>query len=172
MDAPTPRRLLALDDRELLAQCEVDTFRGTGPGGQKRNKTESAVRLRHLPTGLVARSDDSRSQHENRGHALRRLRLVIALEKRTALDLANYTPPHELSELLAGRLGRRNVRYPLAIAAMLDLLLAAGQSLSEAAGNAGSTTSRFSRVATNDPTLLQKINADRTAAGLRPLRVR
>lgn len=45
---------LKLSERDLLAQCKVDTFRASGPGGQHRNKTESAVRLRHLPTGLVS----------------------------------------------------------------------------------------------------------------------
>ena len=43
-----------LTDRELQVQCRVETLRSSGPGGQHRNKTESAVRLLHLPTGLVA----------------------------------------------------------------------------------------------------------------------
>lgn len=45
---------LKLTDRELQMQCRVETLRSSGPGGQHRNKTESAVRLLHLPTGLVA----------------------------------------------------------------------------------------------------------------------
>lgn len=45
---------LKLTDRELQLQCRVETFRSSGPGGQHRNKTESAVRLLHLPTGCVA----------------------------------------------------------------------------------------------------------------------
>ncbi len=56
----------ALTDEQLLAQCEVDTYRASGPGGQKRNKTSSAVRLRHLPSGLLVIAEESRSQHENK----------------------------------------------------------------------------------------------------------
>ena len=63
---PGWRSFLPMSDDELLATCEVDRFRASGPGGQKRNKTDSAVRLRHRPTGLEAMAFESRSQHENR----------------------------------------------------------------------------------------------------------
>jgi len=45
---------LYLTDEDLLRQCEMDTFKASGPGGQHRNKRESAVRLKHLPTGIIA----------------------------------------------------------------------------------------------------------------------
>jgi len=61
-------------DEALLAECEVDTFRAGGPGGQHQNKTESAVRLRHLPTGPVAICRAERSQYQNKETCLRRLR--------------------------------------------------------------------------------------------------
>ena len=51
----------------------VDTFRGTGPGGQKRNKTESAVRITHIPTGMSEQSDETTSQHRNKSIAFRKL---------------------------------------------------------------------------------------------------
>src|SRR4051795_13641270 len=74
-----------LSDAQLLAQCEVDTYRASGPGGQKRNKTSSAVRLRHPPTGLLVIAEESRSQHENRQRALRRLRQALYLKLRDEL---------------------------------------------------------------------------------------
>jgi peptide chain release factor 2 len=65
-------------DEELLRECEVDTFRSSGPGGQHVNKTESAVRLRHLPSGVVVTSQQERSQHRNKSLCLQKLRAKIA----------------------------------------------------------------------------------------------
>lgn len=64
-------------DYDLLRQCEVETFRSSGPGGQHVNKTESAVRLRHLPTGVVVTSREERSQHRNKAICLEKLRQRI-----------------------------------------------------------------------------------------------
>lgn len=64
-------------DEELLRECEVDTFRSSGPGGQHVNKTESAVRLRHLPSGVVVTSQQERSQHRNKSLCLQKLRRKI-----------------------------------------------------------------------------------------------
>lgn len=61
-------------DEDLLRECEVETFRASGPGGQHVNKTESAVRLRHLPSGVVVTSQQERSQHRNKALCLHKLR--------------------------------------------------------------------------------------------------
>lgn len=71
---------LPLSDSELMAECDVDTFRSSGKGGQHVNKTESAVRLFHRPTGIVVTSSKERSQYLNKAEALSNLRKKI--EKR------------------------------------------------------------------------------------------
>ena len=65
-------------DDELLQQCEVQTFRSSGPGGQHVNKTESAVRLKHLPSGVVVSSQQERSQYRNKAICLDKLRSKVA----------------------------------------------------------------------------------------------
>ncbi len=88
MDAPTTpqpparrdaaRRALALDDELLLRECQEEFFVAGGPGGQHRNKTESGVRLTHPATELSVTATERRSQLQNRGVALERLRQALA----------------------------------------------------------------------------------------------
>lgn len=73
------REALALDDEALLRACEVEYFIASGPGGQHRNKTESGVRLTHPPTELSVTATERRSQAQNRGVALERLREGLTL---------------------------------------------------------------------------------------------
>jgi len=61
-------------DRDLLAQCVVDTFRSSGPGGQNVNTRDTAVRIRHLPSGIVVTCQRERSQLRNKQIALQELR--------------------------------------------------------------------------------------------------
>ncbi|MGH9940983.1 MAG: peptide chain release factor-like protein [Pyrinomonadaceae bacterium] len=71
-------------DEELLRECEIDTFRSSGPGGQHVNKTETAVRLTHLPTGVVVTSRQERSQYRNKALCLQKLRAKV--------EQLNYRP--------------------------------------------------------------------------------
>lgn len=70
---------LALPPESLLKDCRQARFQGSGPGGQKRNRVYSGIRLTHVPSGLTAECVDSRASARNLAEALSRLRLAIAL---------------------------------------------------------------------------------------------
>lgn len=63
---------------EIARDCEVDVFRATGPGGQGVNTTDSAVRMRHVPTGITVVSRESRSQLQNRERCVEKIRAICA----------------------------------------------------------------------------------------------
>ncbi|MFT3881088.1 MAG: peptide chain release factor-like protein [Gemmatales bacterium] len=123
----------SLTDPQLLAQCEVDTYRASGPGGQKRNKTSSAVRLRHLPSGLLVIGEESRSQHENKARCLKRLRQRLWLALREPL-------PVELPPGFTLNVSRRDERFWPAAGLALDALDQFAAQVSTAAQWLGSTT--------------------------------
>lgn len=158
-----------LDDGALFAQCEFDRFRASGPGGQKRNRTNSAVRLRHLPTGLQGEANESRSQHENRASALRRLRMTIALSARRPVDLATFAPSAELTRALAHPPGRRDLAKLQAIAELFDVLEVAGWQLSAAAGPLGATSAAIGRLLESDERVWRAAQERRSGLDLRPL---
>ena len=171
---PTWRDLLPLSDEALFAQCQFDRFRASGPGGQKRNVTDSAVRLRHRLSSLSAEARESRSQHENRARALRRLRRAIAFQLRAPVDLAAYSPPEPLAGAVRlGRgivLGRRDARFLTAVASLFDLLEALEWRVSDAARRLGVSTASVGRFLAQDAEVLRAANARRRALELRPLR--
>lgn len=70
--------------RELALECEIQPYRSSGPGGQKKNKTESSVRVIHRPTGIVRIATESRSQSANRLRALARIAEALAARRRKA----------------------------------------------------------------------------------------
>ena len=170
-----------LTDEQLLGQCAVDTYRASGPGGQKRNKTSSAVRIRHLPTGLIVIAEESRSQHENRVRAMRRLRQALFLEIREELSAERLSTEGiaQLDDYRAARgeagngrlhLGRKDPRFWPAVGVVLDVLQAAEARVSNAAQLLGITTGNLIEFLQCDPKVWQHANALRTRFGQKPLR--
>ena len=164
------RDFLTIDDEALLAQCDVDHFRASGPGGQKRNKTDSAVRLRHRPTGLTGEAVEERSQHLNRARALRRLRLEIAYRLRAPVALGTPASPAQGPMKPFALPGVRDARFPAAVAALFDALEAHGWRLAEAAPPLGLTTAALGRLLTGDDAVFRAASERRQALGLPALR--
>lgn len=167
---------LTLTDEALIQQCVVDRYRGSGPGGQKRNKTSSAVRLRHQPTGLTALAEEERSQHVNLRRAVRRLRESIALELRHEVDVQTYRPSDLLRAHLVPQGGpsvnRRNEHYYPIVSEVLDVLAACRMRVSEAAELIGLSTAGLVKYLESDPKVWAYVNRMRTAAGCQPLKRR
>jgi peptide chain release factor 2 len=98
-------------DEDLLRECEVDTFRSSGPGGQHVNKTESAVRLRHLPTGVVVSAQQERSQRQNKMLCLRKLREKIErLNHRPARRVPTRVPRSAKNRALEEKSRRSQIK--------------------------------------------------------------
>jgi hypothetical protein len=155
---------LKLSDEALAGACEIERIRGSGAGGQKRNKTSSLVRVRHKPSGLTAKAGESRSQHENKARALRRLRERIALELREPVDLdGTYEPPPELADLLRpgapglGKKRRHTPEYLMGAAALLDLFERTGASVAATARILGVPAGAVTRLLRRDHRLARKL---------------
>ena len=167
--------LLASDDA-LIAQSEVDRYRASGPGGQHRNKTESAVRLRHKLSGVSAIGEDSRSQSENKLHAVRRLRSAIALQVREPVFLDGYQPSPRLAAFVAagtaplGAKTKLTGEYWAAIGELLDLLVANNLEIGTSAQRLGITTGALSKLLLHDDAVGRVVNDLRRAKNMRPLR--
>lgn len=163
MDRETRNRLLGLPDQELRALCRIDCFRGTGRGGQKRNTTDSAVRVTHLDSGVSTVCDETRSQSTNRILALRRLRHSLAL--------AHRAPPGK-PPTFRGKPGPKSLDYPVWMAEVLDALEHHDLRVSDAAALLGTSTGKLVRDIAKDTVLWQHVNAARQRRTLPLLRQR
>lgn len=165
---PVPCRdeLLALEDDALLRHCRQECYKASGPGGQHRNKTETAVRLTLQDGSVVAMCADHRSQHRNRTDALRRLRAAIAINLRLPIKRGDEPQPWQGS----WKLGRKDRRYAGFIAHLLDVLAHHEWAVGLAADKLGISTGKLVRVLSHDPHAWNAVNQARGAMGLVNLR--
>ena len=170
VSAPHPA---TLDEAELLKSCETEIGRVSGPGGQNRNRRDTAVWIRHRPSGIDAQATERRSQSENRHMAIKRLRRRLAVELRTTV---NRDRP-EISELWRSRrqgdkmsVNPDHRDYPALLSEALDLVVARRFDLAGAAGVLGVTMSQLSRLIRHDKAAFAAVNHGRVQAGLAPLR--
>lgn len=164
-----PLHPAALSDEALLRQCEVGFGRSSGPGGQHRNKVETAVTILHKPTGIAAQAGERRRQIENRHAALRRLRLKLAMDLRRDVHPSRYQP----SELWESRrqgdkmsVNPKHRDYPGLLAEALDVIWARGFDVAGAAGVLGVTMSQLARLVRHDRHAFAMVNEGRVIRGL------
>ena len=150
---------LKLTDSELSEKCELEFFKGSGNGGQKRNKTSSAVRVTLKAFNLAVTDCTERSQHRNRAKALAKLRHALALQVR----VTPAVPPEQT------RCALTHPGYALYLAHLLDVAAEEQWQLKPTAARLGVTPSALVKLYARDPALWTHVKAARTAAGLPPL---
>jgi len=137
---------LRQDVAALLRDCREEHYKASGPGGQRRNKVETAIRLVHLPSGARSHAEEARFLQENREKAALRLKKAIALHVRATFDLERPATPPEFQAYRTRQGGiavnPKNPHYPLVLATVLDALHAAGGSYARTADALGVTTSQ------------------------------
>lgn len=179
----TREELLQLDDDALMALCDVHIYKASGPGGQHRNKVSSAVRLRHGETGISATANDSRSQHENKVLAVKRLRMNMALRLRQDADIVKLAVPAYVTECIFTpkkrpaegaaqvrlEVGRKDRRFWTVAAWLLDILAACGGRVGDAARLLNISTGNLTSIFQDDRHLFAAVQEIRKTAGLKPL---
>jgi len=155
---------------ELLKDCQVKRTRGSGPGGQHRNKVETAIVVEHLPTGQRGEASERRSQDQNRRQAIHRLRIKLAISDRR--------PPADcLSDAWRGRIkaGRIAINpehedFPALLAEALDVVCGSSFEIPAAAEQLRLTASQLVKFLKIERGALELVNQERIATGLSRLR--
>lgn len=164
------RHPAAFSDQVLLADVDEQRFKGSGPGGQRRNKVETGVRLIHRPSGLTATATERRSRQQNHDAALLRLRRVLALELRTLVDPTSHDPSPTWLRRTGGSelsVNPRHPEVPVLLAEALDVLAALEDDVAAAAQLLRVSTSRLVKLLKLEAQALTALNA-RLAADGRP----
>lgn len=162
----------AIESEALLSQCTIGRNRGSGPGGQHRNKVETLVELCHNPSGIETHAGERRSATENRAVAVRRLRLALAVGVRMPVPLGEIGSPLWRSRVQNGRIvcNPEHTDYPSLLAEALDTIHAAKLDVRRASIRLGCTTSQLIKLIKDHPAAMVRLNQDRIAAKLHPLK--
>jgi hypothetical protein len=158
-----------LADAQLLLDCRVVRTRGSGPGGQHRNKVQTAIVITHLPTQIIGQASEKRSQERNREVAVQRLRINLALAIRTKRD----APSDRWSDRVnAGkiRVNPDHRDYPAILAEALDFVHQADLALPITADRLGVSASQLIKLIKTCPAAIEGVNRQRESIGLHPLR--
>lgn len=161
----------ALNEQDLLAHCEVLAGRASGPGGQHRNKVETAIRIKHLPTGITATATERRQREQNRKQAVFRLRVKLAIQVREAVD--RDAPPSACwsSRVKNNRLqiNHSHEDFPALLAEAMDRIQTHNHDVAVAGKVLAVSTSQMIKLLKHEPAAMQLVNQHRVAENLRPL---
>lgn len=162
------------DDSTLLADCQVTRTRRSGPGGQHRNKVETAIVVVHNPTGIRGQASERRSQSENLKVALFRLRVNLAIQLRYAIS-EDYAPsPLWQSRLKSNRIqiSIEHTDFPAMLAEAMSLLAVESFELAAAAARLRCSTTQLLKLISVEPQCLAEVNRQRGSLGKRNLHPR
>jgi hypothetical protein len=157
----------------LLADCTVVRTRRSGPGGQHRNKVETAVVITHAPTGVRAEASERRSQAANLAKATFRLRVELALQVRSNSEEPAPSPSDLWTQRVVGRriaVNPEHEDFPALLAEALDALADRGWSLADAGDFLGISSSQVVKLLKLESKAAMLLNAERQARGLPPLK--
>jgi hypothetical protein len=158
----------ALPPETLLAECEISRTRRGGPGGQHRNKVETAVVVTHRPTGAIGQAAERRSQDLNRQSAIHRLRVALALSQRA--PVAENDPPTPLWQSRVGRgklaVSSKHDDFPALLAEALDRLAVCDWDAARASAALDLSTSQLVKFLKQEPPAFTLLNRQREQRGL------
>ena len=155
----------------LLLLCDIRRTRHSGPGGQHRNKVETAIEITHRPTGIISFAAERRSQEQNRQVAIARLRLLLAVRVRAVGIVEVVTSVLWQSRCRNQKVAcsEQHVDFPVMIAETLDAIDAKEFDVKKAAAALGCSTSQLVRFIASVPEALAIVNTQRSARGLHRL---
>jgi hypothetical protein len=163
----------AIPEEELLKHCEIGFGRTSGPGGQHRNKVETAVFIKHIPTGTEASASERRKQFENRVNAIKRLRVKLAINVRTNVNPQRHKPTAMWCSRRQGEklsINPNHQDFPALLAEAMDVIWARKFDVAGSAGVLGITMSQLAKLVRHEKHAFTLVNQGRTDRGLPALK--